>query len=151
MAARGNLFTTIRTEGGLLPPDLLERIAAGKGLGGLDPEDYGLAKGERLNEAISRAWTHAQAHWASWQATLERSGETGISEARNQWLLPLFRELGYGRLTFQQAAEEIEGRRYVISHRAGEWDGAPPVHTVAPQNGDGAKSPLDHAARADGT
>ena len=59
MPASSNLFTTIRTEGGLLPPDLLERIATGEGLDGLDPEDYGLEKGERLNEAISRAWTHA--------------------------------------------------------------------------------------------
>src|SRR5829696_1553408 len=152
MPASSNLFTTIRTEGGLLPPDLLERIATGEGLDGLDPEDYGLEKGERLNEAISRAWTHAQAHWASWQATLDGPGETGISEARNQWLLPLFRELGYGRLIYHQAAEEIEGRRYQISHRAGEWDGAPPVHSISPlQNGDGAKSPLDHAARSDGS
>jgi hypothetical protein len=74
-----------------------------------------------------------------------------VTEAREQWLLPLFRELGYGRLTYRQAAEEIEGRHYRISHRAGEWDGAPPIHTIAPlQNGDGVKSPLDHAARADG-
>ena len=61
MAARDTLFTTVRTEGGLLPPDLLERIASGEGLDGLDPEDYGLETGERLNEAISGAWNRAQA------------------------------------------------------------------------------------------
>ena len=75
-----------------------------------------------------------------------------MTEAREQWLLPLFKELGYGRLTYRQAAEEVEGRRYLISHRAGEWDGAPPIHTIAPsENGSGARSSLDHAARADGT
>ena len=41
MAARDTLFTTIRTEGGLLPPDLLERIASGEGLDGSTPKTTG--------------------------------------------------------------------------------------------------------------
>jgi len=58
---RKDIFTTIRTEGSILPPDLLQRIAAGDhGLDGLAPEDYHLAKGERLNEAINRSWNRLQ-------------------------------------------------------------------------------------------
>src|SRR3954467_9781762 len=120
MATRGNLFATIRSEGGLLAPDLLARIATSDGLDGLGPEDYGLAPGERLNETIARAWDHARVYWAAWQASQEGSDSVGVSEMREQWLLPLFRELGYGRLSYRQASEEIEGRRFVISHRAGE-------------------------------
>ncbi len=49
-------FATVRAEGGLLPPDLVARIAANDPtLKGLAPEDYGLAKGDKLNEAASRA------------------------------------------------------------------------------------------------
>ena len=43
-------FQTIRSEGGLLPPDLLRRVLDPKQkLEGTRPEDYGLPQGERLN------------------------------------------------------------------------------------------------------
>ena len=49
-----NRFVTARSEGGLLPPDLLARIAASDpDLGGLRPEEYGLRRGERINEAVA--------------------------------------------------------------------------------------------------
>ena len=54
----GSLFQTARTEGGLLPADLLQRVADNDGqLDGLKPSDYHLAPGERLNEAIARSWS----------------------------------------------------------------------------------------------
>ena len=50
MARRNHDFQTIRSEGGLLPPDLLRRVLDPKaGLDGTTPADYGLASGERLN------------------------------------------------------------------------------------------------------
>jgi hypothetical protein len=50
-------FTTARSEGGLLPPDLLQRIAAGDSdPGGLAAADYGFPAGERLGEVVARAW-----------------------------------------------------------------------------------------------
>ena len=46
-----DLFQTVHTEGGLLPADLLQRIADGdRTLDGLRPSDYHLDPGERLNE-----------------------------------------------------------------------------------------------------
>jgi hypothetical protein len=130
------LFVTVRSEGGLLPPDLLARIAANDPeMAGLRPEDYGLPKGERLTEAASRAWANARAHWAAFRATSGMLGEreSGTSETREQWIIPLFRELGWGRLAFRAAAEEVEGKRFPISHRGGEGDGpdAPPVHVIS--------------------
>lgn len=94
-------------EGGLLPPDLLARIAATDAeLGGLTPADYGLERGERLSEAAA-------------QATLTQLNavESGLSETREQWVLPLFRALGYGRLSYRTTAETIDDRSYPISHR----------------------------------
>lgn len=50
------IFTTLRTEGTILPVDLLQRIVEGdQDLGGLIPADYHLVEGEKLNEAINRA------------------------------------------------------------------------------------------------
>jgi hypothetical protein len=47
---RRELFTTIRTEGAILPADLLQRVASGdKELGGLKPAGYHLIEGEPLN------------------------------------------------------------------------------------------------------
>jgi hypothetical protein len=49
-------FESVTTEGGLLPPDLLARVAAlDKELEGLTPGDYHLADGERIHDAIARA------------------------------------------------------------------------------------------------
>ena len=49
-----NLFTTIRTEGAILPPDVLQRISDGdNSLPGLSANDYHLVGNEKLNEAIS--------------------------------------------------------------------------------------------------
>jgi hypothetical protein len=125
------MFATVRSEGGLLPPDLLARIAANDPeIPGLAPEDYGLGKTDRLNEAASRAWERVKAYWAAFEAA-RQGGGVGVTETREQWLLPLFRELGYGRLVYRQAAEEVGGRRYAISHQAGEGPDAPPVHTVS--------------------
>ena len=65
-------FTTIRTEGALLPVEILQRIAEGdRHLEGLSPESYHLSKNEKLNEAINRAWNRCEGAWRSFQATAE--------------------------------------------------------------------------------
>jgi hypothetical protein len=51
MAKRGTQFQTIRTEGAILPPDILRRIASLK-VDGATPDAYHLAPGSKLNEAI---------------------------------------------------------------------------------------------------
>ena len=57
MSRRNHDFQSIRSEGGLLPPDLLRRVLDPKeSLPGTLAEDYGLPKGERLNEVIAQSW-----------------------------------------------------------------------------------------------
>jgi hypothetical protein len=124
-------FLTIHTEGALLPVDLLQRILAGdKGLPGLTPEDYHLS-GEKLNEAINRAWNHLQGAWAAFQTSRGRlrEGDPGTTLTRERWLLPLFQELGYGRLQTAKAIE-IEGKSYAISHTWGTAELPTPIHLV---------------------
>lgn len=48
-------YVAIRSEGGLIPYDLLDRIA-NEDVPGQKPGDFGLPKGRRLNDEISRVW-----------------------------------------------------------------------------------------------
>lgn len=124
-----NPFSTITIEGAILPADLLQRVAEGDGrLDGLKPSDYHLIKGEKITEAITRAWNRLLGAWSVFQATaevLKKSGRPGTTETRERWLLPLFQELGYGRLQTSRAIE-IEGKTYPVSHGWGHI----PIHLV---------------------
>jgi hypothetical protein len=130
-----NPFPSVRTEGGLLPAETLQRIAAGEAaaanrnaLSALTPASYHLAPGERLNEAISRSWSRLVAAWASFRAAREKLPETdaGTTLTRERWLLPLFAELGYGRLPTTKPIP-AGGRDYPVSHL---WQKTP-VHLVS--------------------
>ena len=125
-----NPFSTITSSGMLLPIDLLVRIADGDAnLPGLTPDTYHLRSGERLNEAVSRAWTQCKAAWDAYRrkwATLSAS-DTGTTLTRNEWLLPLFQELGYGRLQPKQAVV-IDEKTYPVSHR---WEEHVPIHLLS--------------------
>ena len=125
---RGNrdLFACVRTEGGLLPPDLLQRIAGrDRDLDGLTAEDYGLESGDRLNEAINRAWSRLLPAWVAFDEERTRlaEGRAATGMTRQRWLLPLLEELGYGRLSEVSAKTlRIEGptgseeKSFPISH-----------------------------------
>ncbi|MCB0159657.1 MAG: hypothetical protein KDD83_16100, partial [Caldilineaceae bacterium] len=122
-------FTTVKTEGGLLPADLLQRIADGGDLPGLRPEDYHLLPGERLNEAVNRAWNRCLGAWLNFDE--QRRGlseaDTGTTLTRERWLLVLFQELGYGRLQVQRGGLDADdGTAYPISH---VWEQTP-IHLV---------------------
>ncbi len=121
-------FTTVKTEGAILPADLLQRIADGD-LDGLQPEQYHLAANERPNEAINRSWNRCLAVWRSFdqQRRSLDATDTGVSLTRERWLLILFQELGYGRLPFQRRIELDDGATYPISHL---W-GNTPIHLVS--------------------
>jgi hypothetical protein len=121
-------FSTIRTEGAMLPSDILVRVASGdKSLGGLEESSYHLAPGEKIGEATNRAWNRLQAAWANFQSAREKlaATDTGTSLTRERWLLPLFQLLDYGRLQAAKA-EEIGGKSYAISHA---WQQTP-IHLV---------------------
>ncbi len=124
---RQDLFTTIRTEGAILPPDLLQRVASeDTQIGGLTARDYHLS-GEKLNEAINRSWNKLTGAWTAFRSASEKLAQTdaGTSITRERWLLPLFQELGYGRLPTAKAVE-VEGKTYSVSHR---WQDTP-IHLV---------------------
>ena len=128
-------MATIRSEGGLLPADILARVAAlDPNLGGLAVSDYHLAANERLGEAIARSWARLTAAWEAFSTNRDglQPGDPAGKLTRERWLLPLFSELGYGRLV-QQSGVEIDGKSYAVFC---EYNHSP-VHLV------GAGVPLD--------
>ena len=104
-AASREPFRAVRSEGGLLPPDLLARVAAGdRALPGLAPADYLLDEGERLNEAINRSWARLTRAWAAFAAAREKLGphDPGTTPTRERWLLVLFEKLASTGLAGKQ-------------------------------------------------
>jgi len=125
---RRDLFATVRTEGALLPADFLTRISEGdRNVEGLTPEAYHLIPGEKINEAINRSWNRLLGAWTSFCSSMEKTtdNDPATSVTRERWLLPLFQELGYGRLQTSKAVE-IDGKLYPISHT---WQRTP-IHLV---------------------
>jgi len=130
MAKKASLgFQHVRTVGPMLPAGLLERVALprqGEALGGLQPEDYGLARAERINEAISRSFAALQPKWQAFR------DKVGGLDAADHALAPamafarqLFAELGFGDLSrFER--QEIDGRQFELALR---WLHLP-VHVV---------------------
>lgn len=111
-------FPTLRSEGNLLPDDLLQRVAdEDRHVPGISAEAYHLVPGEHPREAISRAWLRLQGVWASFQAALARlpSDDRATTLTREKWLLPLLRELDYGRLVAARPIE-VDGRSFPVSH-----------------------------------
>ena len=93
------ILSSVTTEGGLLHPELLERVVRqDPKLAGLTPADY--HSQVPLGEAASRAWTALQPLWRAFRFKLSRLGPDDAATAltRDAWLLPLFRELGWGPL-----------------------------------------------------
>lgn len=123
-------FSTVRTEGGLLPADILAKVLAGdSAIPGTSPDAYHLPKGEKLNEAINRSWTRVRALWEKFRLQCESLEETdtGTTQTRETLLLPLFAELGYGRLFGAKVDERtVDDKVFSISHF---WHHSP-IHLI---------------------
>jgi len=127
MAPRSS-FVTITTEGGLLSADLLDRLARQPAtVSGTSPKDYHLPPGRRVRDAINRSWTELQGAWSTFEKERQRLSvaEQTTTITRERWLLPLFAELGFGRLQ-KSPTLSVQGRDYPISHL---W-GAIPIHLL---------------------
>lgn len=123
-----NIFTTIQVEGAILPPDLLQRIIKAKDVDGLNSESFHLLPNEKINEAINRSWNRLKAAWQIFTRQRESLAESdiGTTLTRERWLLQIFNELGYGRLSPSKRFE-IENKEYSISHT---WQNTP-IHLLS--------------------
>ncbi|MBN1223403.1 MAG: N-6 DNA methylase, partial [Candidatus Aminicenantes bacterium] len=120
-------YSTIRIEGSILSPDILDKIEQGD-ISGQRPEEFGLKASFKVKDEIARAWANAHDLWNVFCRQRERINTgSGTSETRKYWMLPLLDFLGYDAELVR--AEEINGKCYAISHRVKDRDGFP-IHIM---------------------
>ncbi|MBI4474145.1 MAG: hypothetical protein HY646_15855 [Acidobacteria bacterium] len=109
-------YPSIRIEGAILSPDILDRLDEAHGQ---RPSDFGLDNTAKVKDEIARAWADAQDYWRIFQRKIEalKPGATATTETRNNWMVPLLGLLGY-QLDYQQRGIELNDRNYPLSHRA---------------------------------
>jgi len=61
-------YPSIRIEGAILSPDILERL---EDLPGQKPKDFGLESTAKVKDEIARAWADAQDYWRIFHRKLE--------------------------------------------------------------------------------
>lgn len=115
------IYPSIRIEGAILSPDILDRL---EDLAGQRPADFGLEGTAKVKDEIARAWADAQDYWRIFQRKLEsvRADSPATTETRQQWVLPLLGLLGY-QLDFQPKSAEANGKLYPLSHRVANRGG----------------------------
>lgn len=122
---------TVLVEGGLLPDDLLEKIADGSAQG-QRAADFGITSG-RLSDEIMRAFSDAQSYWSAFQHRYERASKSGrestTTVTRESFVIPLLEALGY-KLEFKRSLA-VGDQSFNISHIAGDDTTAPPVNIVS--------------------
>ena len=120
-------YPSIRIEGAILSPDIIDRLEE---LPGQKPVDFGLEATSKVKDEIARAWADAQDYWRIFQRKLDtlKPEATATTETRNLWIVPLLGLLKYD-LEFQKSGAEINGKTYAISHRITNC-GHTPLHIV---------------------
>jgi hypothetical protein len=108
-------YPSIRIEGAILSPDILERL---EDIAGQRPADFGLETGAKVKDEIARAWADAQDYWRIFKRKLEtlKGDSPATSETRNNWIVPLLSLFKY-EVEYQKSGVELNGKTYAISHR----------------------------------
>lgn len=129
MSNTTDTFIGVRIQGGLLPADLLAKLATGTDQPGLTSSDFHLAAGESVREAANRIWAYLRGAWATYREALAGlpEADTATSLTRERFLLVLLEQLGYGRVpTTGKGGVMIGDRGFPVSHL---W-GAVPIHLL---------------------
>jgi hypothetical protein len=120
-------YPGIRIEGGILSPDILDRIEAADGQ---QPAHFELDSSGKVKDEILRVWADAQHYWNAFQHKVEslKGDSPATTETRNLWVVPFFSLLGY-QLEYQARGTELNGKIYPISHRVTNRKQTP-VHII---------------------
>ncbi len=123
-------FPSIRIEGGLLGPDVIEQLVTAD-LPGQKPADFGLEGRRNLTDEIAAVFADSRTLWGVFQNRLSRlpDGDIATSVTRDAWVIPFLGLLGF-EPRFNQRSYDVEGLSFAISHRIGEAEDSPPVHIV---------------------
>jgi hypothetical protein len=98
MPATTEAFVSVHPVGSLLPMDMLRRIADGRDVSAAKPADYHIVGARTsVKEAAERRWDYLKGAWRALRDSVGDGGDPAGLAIEN-WLLPLFDELGFGRL-----------------------------------------------------
>ena len=120
--------TGLHIEGNLIAGDYLADLVTAN-IKGQSPEDFGFAKADKLADEIATVWGEAKKFWSVFKRSREDANfsESGTTETRKAWAVPLLYNLGY-LPTYRGEAEVIDGQTFAVSHRAGSGENLPPIH-----------------------
>ncbi len=119
-------FPSIDIQGSIISSDLLGKIRSEQASFQQGKDFNKDFTNTRLKDEISSAWQDAKGQWTIFQNKLNRlkEGETGTTETRNFWIVPLLTNLGYN-LNFNRQTEEFNGKSFTIAYRDSQIDGFP--------------------------
>jgi len=136
-------YAAISIQGNIISSEILEKIRT-EDIRFQKPLDFNLHPGISVRDEINLAWSLAISNWNAFKLKRETLLDTdsGTSETRRYWMLPLLSILGYE--VGSSSAEIINAKSYAISHRANNKDGFP-IHLA------GVNQSLDRRADSGGT
>ena len=123
---------TLRLEGGLFLPDVLEKAALGNGRLQADA-DYRLPKGLKQKDEYSRAFQIASAQWKHFEKQMERA-DLDAAHATATFVTELLHDaLGYPAVGASTGIT-VGDRHYTVTHIASNGLGAQLPIVIAPHN-----------------
>lgn len=136
-------YSAISIQGNILTSEILEKIRT-EDIRFQKAGDFNLNPGASVRDEINLAWSLAVSNWNVFKIKRDALSESdsGTSETRRYWMLPLLSVLGYE--INSSNAEMINEKSYAISHRASNRDGFP-LHLV------GVQQSLDKRPETGGT
>lgn len=124
-------YSAISIHGNIFTSEILEKIRQ-EDTRFQAAKDFNLNQGDSVRDEINLAWTLAISHWNAFKQKKEALSltDTGTTETRKYWVLPLLQIFGYDVSSFN--AEIVNEKSYAVSHRANNKDGFP-IHIVGIQ------------------
>ena len=114
---RSHGFTALRIEGGILPPEFLQNIAALEAPRQTGA-DYGLSKSLALKEELARYWRIANDLYTRYSERCARQDLIARQVGVDEWLVPLLRSLlGYDDLTTSNSVT-LGDQVFKLTHHA---------------------------------
>jgi len=123
-------FSSIIIQGNIISSEIINKIRN-------DDEkfqtsgDFALDKKTAVRDEIGVAWNAAKAHYMAFTLRAARLNQrdSGASETRNSWMIPLLRILGYDVEKAQAFVQPDTGKSYAISHIAANLHSFP-IHIM---------------------
>jgi type I restriction-modification system DNA methylase subunit len=119
-------FSSIDIQGSILSAEQLGKIRAEQATFQQGKDFNPAYNNSKVKDEISLAWQDTKAQWTIFNNKLKRlkDSDTGATETRQFWVIPLLASLGYD-FQFLKSAEEINGKSFWINFREQNIGGFP--------------------------